>query len=70
MTKIYFTVDGSYGSADGMSVFDTSAWSDEDWAAVEIASDSERLAVAREVQSRVFSRELKQGSLFDLNFGY
>jgi hypothetical protein len=68
MTKIYCAVDGSYGSADGMSIFDTSGWTDEDWAAVEIASDDERLAVAREVQSRVFNEALGQDSLFDVGF--
>lgn len=67
MTKIYFAVDGSYGSADGMAVFDTSGWTDADWAEIEIASDSERLARAREIQSRVFDAGQQQ-PLFDINF--
>ena len=67
MTKIFFAVDGSYGSADGMAVFDTSGWTDEDWAEIEMAADDERLARAREIQSRVFDAGQQQ-PLFDINF--
>lgn len=40
--------DGSYGSGQVVE-FDTTNWTDEDFDAVENASDSERLAVAEEI---------------------
>ncbi len=64
MTKIYFAADGSYGSADSLAVFDTSGWTDDDWFDIEDASDSERLAVAKEIMTR--RATIDQERLFDI----
>jgi hypothetical protein len=40
--------DGSYGSGD-VEEFDTSRWTEEDFEAVENATDYDRLAVARHI---------------------
>lgn len=48
----YFANDGSFGSATGMVVIDTRAWSDEDWTEVENATDDVRVRVAVEVAIR------------------
>jgi len=42
----YFAMDGNYGSAHGLVVIDTNGWTDEDWEAVENASDADRFIVA------------------------
>lgn len=40
--------DGSFGSGEVIE-FDTSRWTEEDFEAVENASDSERLSVAKKI---------------------
>jgi hypothetical protein len=40
--------DGSFGSGEVIE-FDTSRWTEEDFEAVENASDSERLSVAQKI---------------------
>jgi hypothetical protein len=47
MSNTFFSIDGSYGSGTDILVVDTSSWTEEDWNAVDEASDSERLEVAR-----------------------
>jgi hypothetical protein len=49
MSKMYFTADGTYGSAsddDDFIVVDTNGWTDEMLEEVEGCSDSERMWVA------------------------
>jgi hypothetical protein len=43
----YFAGDGSYGSADGITVMETTLWSELDWQMVEEVSDEHRATVAR-----------------------
>jgi hypothetical protein len=45
----YFASDGSFGSADGLEIVDTSDWTQQDWEMIENASDSERAALARHI---------------------
>lgn len=46
----YFTGDGSYGVADkDFRLFDTSKWTEYDWALIEECSDSERAATAAQI---------------------
>jgi hypothetical protein len=45
----YFAADGSYGCTNGLSVTDTSHWTDEDWQRIDEASDGDRADVAREI---------------------
>jgi hypothetical protein len=46
MALTYFAADGSYGWAAGLVILDTRAWNEEQWDAVENASDRERVAIA------------------------
>lgn len=43
----YFAKDGSYGSADGITVMETSLWSELDWQLIDECSDEQRITVAR-----------------------
>jgi len=47
--RTYFAMDGNYGDAEEFLVVDTSMWDDDDWAAIEFATSSERLAIARQI---------------------
>ena len=49
MALTYFANDGSYGDAAGLVILDTRAWNQEQWDAVENASDYERVAIALNV---------------------
>jgi hypothetical protein len=42
MQLTYFAADGNYGDATGMVVIDTTGWTDEDFAELDGASDSDR----------------------------
>jgi hypothetical protein len=46
-TLTYFAQDGNYGSADGMTVMETTLWSELDWQMVDEVSDEHRATVAR-----------------------
>lgn len=52
MSHTYFAVDGSYGNGVDILVVDTSSWTEEDWNAVDEASDSERIEIARNLTNR------------------
>lgn len=43
----YFAVDGNYGDADGITVMETTHWSEADWEIIESTSDEYRPDVAR-----------------------
>lgn len=43
----YFALDGNYGDASGLTVIETTHWSEVDWAILDAASDSYRPDVAR-----------------------
>jgi hypothetical protein len=43
----YFAGDGSYGSAVGLTVMETTLWSVLDWQLIEEAGDEHRATVAR-----------------------
>jgi hypothetical protein len=45
----YFAADGSYGCSKGLSVMDTSHWTDEDWQRIDEASDGNRVDIAHEI---------------------
>lgn len=45
-TDSYFATDGSYGSASGLVVADTTNWSSSMWALVEACSDDVRQELA------------------------
>jgi len=47
-SHIWVADDGSFGSGEVIE-FDTSRWTEEDFEAVENASDSERLSVAQKI---------------------
>ena len=43
----YFAEDGNYGSADGMTIMETTHWSELDWEIIEQVSDADRPTVSR-----------------------
>lgn len=43
----YFALDGNYGDASGLTVIETTHWSEVDWAILDAASDWHRPDVAR-----------------------
>lgn len=43
----YFAEDGSYGSADGLVIMETTHWSELDWEIVESVNEWNRPVVAR-----------------------
>jgi hypothetical protein len=45
-TKSYFATDGSYGSAWGMTIVDTTEWTEAMWQMVESVSDEVRPELA------------------------
>lgn len=49
----YFTVDGTYGDASDMKVFNTTQWTEQDWNDIESASDGERVGVAVSIEKRI-----------------
>lgn len=49
MTASYFASDGSYGDAKDLIVLDTSEWTEDEWAIIENARDSERVRLAYEL---------------------
>jgi len=51
----YFASDGSYGDAEGISVIDTSDWTETDWSHVTVESDHNRVFIARMI---AFTKEL------------
>ena len=46
MALTYFANDGSYGDARGLIILDARDWNDDQWDAVEMAHDRERVAIA------------------------
>lgn len=49
MGLTYFAADGSYGDAAGLIVVDTTGWDVDDWDHIELAPESDRLHIAREM---------------------
>ena len=45
----YFAMDGNYGDSHGVIIIDTSTWSQEDWDAIEMAGDYDRIVVATNI---------------------
>lgn len=50
---LYFAKDGSYGDASDLTVLNTEHWSEEDFAAVEQASDTARLYTALTIANEI-----------------
>ena len=48
----YFAEDGSYGNSNRLFVVDTTQWTLEDWTEVELAFDSERIEMAKEISDK------------------
>jgi hypothetical protein len=46
-TLAYFAEDGNYGSADGLTIMETTHWDNIDWSIIEGARDEFRPMVAR-----------------------
>lgn len=59
-TRHYFTTDGCYGDASEMEVFDTTRWTEEDWAKIDQSSDRERVIVAMEIRSRILDEDIRR----------
>lgn len=55
MQLSYFATDGNYGSSSGLTIIDTTAWTDSDWDLVEQASDDQRPLTARVVSDWIES---------------
>lgn len=73
-TLSYFASDGNYGGAAGLTVIETTHWSEVDWELIEAASDWHRPEVARviaesyEADKQVSLAELKERFLaFDID---
>lgn len=50
MTQLsYFAKDGNYGNADGITVIDTTDWSDADFEMLDMVSDEDRPLAARTI---------------------
>lgn len=45
----YFAMDGNYGDSHGLVTINTNNWTQEDWDAIEMASDYDRIVVAVEI---------------------
>jgi len=45
----YFASDGSYGTAEELTILDTTKWTDEDWELIDFATDMERSDVAQKI---------------------
>jgi hypothetical protein len=45
----YFAYDGSFGSAEELTILDTTAWTDEDWELIDFSTDMERSDVAQKI---------------------
>jgi hypothetical protein len=45
----YFAKDGSYGDAEGLVLIDTTEWTAFEWDQVEDAHDTDRVAMAKQV---------------------
>jgi hypothetical protein len=54
----YFATDGSYGTAHNLEVIDTSAWTGEDWAEIENATDADRAYTASAIARRYLNAPL------------
>jgi hypothetical protein len=54
----YFATDGSYGTAQNLEVIDTSAWTGEDWAEIENATDADRAYTASAIARRYLNPPL------------
>jgi hypothetical protein len=48
----YFAQDGSFGSAEELTIFDTTDWTDEDWELIEFSTDMERSDVAQKIWAK------------------
>ena len=46
----YFASDGSYRDAEGIIVVDTTDWTEDEWSLINDAPDSERAAVAAQLE--------------------
>jgi hypothetical protein len=49
MATHYFASDGSFGDANGMTIVDTSLFTDEDWETIDECYDWERPAMAERI---------------------
>ena len=57
MTIHYFAKDGNYGDAKDLVIVDTTDWSDDEWADIDFAIDSNRpeIALALSTSRKVMS---------------
>lgn len=52
----YFASDGSYGTAEELTILDTTEWTDEDWELIEFSTDMERSTVAQGIWEKYNGR--------------
>jgi hypothetical protein len=55
MELSYFATDGNYGSALGLTVIDTTAWTESDWSLLDEVSDDQRALTARVISEWIES---------------
>jgi hypothetical protein len=55
MQLSYFATDGNYGSASGLTVIDTTAWTESDWTLLDEVSDDQRALTARVISEWIES---------------
>ena len=55
---LYFAKDGSYGDASDLTILNTEHWSEEDFSAVEQASDTMRLYTAITTADAIAKRRM------------
>lgn len=48
----YFAADGNYGDASDILIVDTENWTNDDWADMDEARDSDRLELAKKIAAK------------------
>ncbi len=49
---LFFAEDGSWGNAQGIQIFDTSKWSEQDFEQLDNCSDDERISIAEQINNK------------------
>lgn len=57
--RAYFTADGNYGQVgiDDFAILNTEDFTEDDWLAIEEASDSDRLTTALAIHARIWDED-------------
>lgn len=57
MMNTYFASDGSYGDAEGLAVLPVEKWGHLEWSLIEYATDSERLVMALQIDTWLYTEK-------------